>query len=37
MHLSRRRKVIFIVGHTLRPGDGKRSADRREILGTESI
>ena len=24
MHLSRRRKVIFIDEHTLRPGDGER-------------
>ena len=26
MHLSRHRKVIFIVGLTLRPGDDKRYA-----------
>ena len=30
MHLSRRRNVIFFAEHTLRPGDGERSKDRRD-------
>jgi hypothetical protein len=33
MHLSRHRKAILFVEHTLRPGDGERSKDVWTLAG----